>query len=108
LWLRGWPGVAPVIGWVLTPPFAPPASGNPAAYYSAGTNTKHVIYRSADGRLHELRWVPGGGTPEHVDLTAFAAAPPAADRPTAFTVEGPNTQPAAYRDADGNIYEVRW
>jgi hypothetical protein len=103
-----WPGVAPVIGWVLTPPFAPPASGNPAAYYSAGTNTKHVIYRSADGRLHELRWVPGGGTPAHVDLTAFAAAPPAADRPTAFTVEGPNTQHAAYRDADGNIYEVRW
>ena len=41
---------------------APAAAGDPVAYYSAGTNTKHVVYRSADGRLHDLRWVPGGET----------------------------------------------
>jgi hypothetical protein len=104
-----WPGVAPVVGWDLTAPSgAPAAAGNPAAYYSAGTNTKHVIYRSADGRLHEIWWVPGGGTPAHVDLTSFAGAPPAADRPAAFTVEGPNTQHVVYRGTDNHIYEVLW
>ena len=53
---------------------APAAAGDPVAYYSAGTNTKHVVYRSADGRLHDLRWVPGG-VPTHVDLTTVAGAP---------------------------------
>jgi hypothetical protein len=104
-----WAGVEPVVGWDLTAPSGGPAAvGTPAAYYSAGTNTKHVIYRDADGRLHEIWWVPGGGTPAHVDLTAFAEAPPAADRPAAFTVEGPNTQHVVYRGTDRHIYEVRW
>jgi hypothetical protein len=98
-----------VVGWDLTAPSgAPAAAGTPAAYYSAGTNTKHVIYRSANGRLHEIWWVPGGGTPAHEDLTAFAGAPPVADGPTAFTVEGPNTQHVAYRGTDNHIYEVLW
>jgi hypothetical protein len=104
-----WPGAAPVSGWDLSAASgAPAAAGTPAAYYSAGTNTKHVVYRSADGRLHEIRWRPGGGTPAHADLTAIAGAPAAADRPAAFTVEGPNTQHAAYRGSDGRIYELRW
>ena len=109
LWELYWPGVAPVAGWNLTAPSgAPAAVGTPAAYYSAGTNTKHVIYRSADGQLHELWWVPGGGTPAHVNITASYCAPAAADRPVAFTVDGPNTQHVAYRATDNHIYEVRW
>lgn len=84
-----WAGVAPVAGWDLTAPSgAPAATGTPAAYYDASTNTKHVIYRSADGGLHELWWVPGGAIPAHVDLTAAYGAPPAADQPAAFTVDG--------------------
>jgi hypothetical protein len=109
LWELYWQGVAPVAGWDLTAPSgAPAAVGTPAVYYSAGTNTKHVIYRSSDGQLHELWWVPGGGTPAHVNITASYCAPPAADRPAAFTVEGPNTQHVAYRATDNHIYEVRW
>jgi len=104
-----WAGVAAVVGEDLTAPSgAPAAVGKPAAYYSAGTNTKHVMYRSADGRLHELWWVPGGGTPAHVDLTTRYGLPLAADRPAAFTVEGPNTQHVAYRGTDNHIYEVVW
>jgi hypothetical protein len=101
-------GVAPVAGWDLTARAgAPKATGTPAAYYSAGTNTKHVIYRSSNGRLHEIWWVPDGA-PGHVDLTAFANAPLAADRPVAFTVEGPNTQHVVYRGTNDHIYEIRW
>ena len=109
LWELYWQGVAPVAGWDLTAPSgAPAAVGTPAVYYSAGTNTKHVIYRSSDGQLHELWWVPGGGTPAHVNITAAYCAPAAADRPAAFTVDGPNTQHVAYRATDNHIYEVRW
>lgn len=104
-----WRGATPVAGWNLT--FiagAPPAADTPAAYYSAGTNTKHVVYRSADNRLHDISWRPGGGMPVWTDLTARNAAPLALDRPAAFTVEGRNTQHVVYRGADNHIYELRW
>ena len=44
----------------------------------------------------------------HVDLTEAARAPLAADKPTAFTVEGPNSQHVVYRGTDGHIHEIRW
>jgi len=109
LWELYWRGNAPVAGWDLTAVSgAPAAAGVPAAYYSAGINTKHVIYRSVDGRLHAIKWVPGRGTPTHVDLTAFAGAPLALGPAAAFTVEGPNTQHVAYRGPNDQIYEVIW
>ncbi len=67
-----------------------------------------MIYRSSNNRLHDISWTPGGGTPAHVDLTAFYGVPPAADRPAAFPVEGPSTQHVAYRGTDQHIYEVVW
>jgi len=102
-----WAGIDAVAGWDIMPPNAPPATGNLAAYYSAGTNTKHVFYRSADGHLHEIWWVPGTA-PGHADLNEAYGAPLAADRPAAFTVEGPNTQHVAYRGTDNHIYELIW
>jgi hypothetical protein len=103
-------GTAPIQGRPLTPPGgAFPAAGNPAAYYNPGTNTKHVVYSGADGRLHELRWAPGAGTAvHHGDVVDFAAAPPAEGRPVGFTVAGRTTQHLVYRGDDGNIYEVLW
>lgn len=105
-----WVGNNPVSHWDLTSATAgaPPAASDPAVYYSAGTNTKHVIYRSANGHLNELWWIPGSATPAHVDITNAAFAPPAVDKPTAFTVEGPNSQHVVYRGTDGHINEIRW
>jgi calcineurin-like phosphoesterase family protein len=103
-----WPNVAPVTHWDLsTIAGAPPAASDPAVYYSAGTNTKHVIYRSADGQLHEIWWFPGG-TPAHTPTTVAALAPPAVDRPAAFTIDGPNSQHVIYRGTDNQIHEIRW
>ena len=50
----------PVSHWDLTTAAvgAPSTASDPAAYYSAGSNTKHVIYRSADGHLNDIWWVP--------------------------------------------------
>ena len=36
------------------------------------------------------------------------AAPPATDKPSAFTVEGPNTQHVVYRGTDNHIHEISW
>jgi hypothetical protein len=101
-------GEAPVAAWDLTASAsAPPADSDPAVYYRAASDTKHVIYRSANGHLHEIRWV-FGAPPAHVDLTVAALAPPAVDRPAAFTVDGPNTQHVIYRGADNQIHEITW
>jgi hypothetical protein len=104
-----WNGNNPVSHWDLTTASAgaPPAASDPAAYYSVGTNTKHVIYRSADGHLNEIWWVPGGGIPVHIDITLYALAPLAGDKPTVFTVEGSNSQHIVYRGTDGQIHEIR-
>src|SRR5262249_33946459 len=52
-----WAGGDTVQGWDIMPTVGnPDATGNLAAYYSAGTNTKHVFYRSDDGQLHEIWW----------------------------------------------------
>ncbi|HKP62985.1 MAG TPA: trypsin-like serine protease [Polyangiales bacterium] len=93
------------------------ASGAPLAnaateitgYYSAGTNTKHIFYRTNDGHLHEIWWYPGYPSHYHVDLTVETPAPLAADsKPTSFTVEGPNTHHLVYRGTDNAIHEIRW
>jgi hypothetical protein len=105
-----WNGNNPASHWDLTAAAggAPPADSDPAVYYCAGTNTKHVIYRSADGHLNEIWWIPGGGMPAHVDLTVYALAPLAVDRPAAFATGNPNTQHVVYRGVDGHIHEIRW
>ncbi|HEV7475177.1 MAG TPA: hypothetical protein VGN90_14080 [Pyrinomonadaceae bacterium] len=104
-----WLGAETVSGWDLTAAAgAPAATGKPTAYYSAATNTKHVMYRSADGRLHELWWIPGAGPLNPVDLTEFAGAPLATEGPLAFRVSGTNTNHVAYRGHDRHIYEIIW
>ncbi|MEO8553308.1 MAG: hypothetical protein ABI678_25220, partial [Kofleriaceae bacterium] len=108
-----WQGNNPVSHWNLTastpgaPAPAPDLTGDPVAYYAAGNNRKHVIYRSSDGHLADLSWVPGTATPTYIDLTAYAVAPLAADKPTAF-VDAPNTHYVAYRGTDHQIHEIRW
>ena len=106
-----WLGTNPVSHWDLSSKSgAPPATGDPAAYYSAATNTKHVIYRSADGHLHEIRWVPGTGTPTHMNLTLRALAPPAAGDgdPSGYFLATDGTHRAIYRTGDGRLNELRW
>jgi hypothetical protein len=109
-----WVGVTPVSGWDLTAAAgAPLATSDPAAYYSPTTNTKHVVYLGDDRHLHELSWVPGGGTPAHVDLTVSALARrAAAGRPAAYVVPGflvgAASHHVVYRSTDNEIRELFW
>jgi len=104
-----WPNVAPVQGRDLTAlSGAPPAAGNATGGYNPGDNTQHVIFRSADGRLHELWHFLGEAAVHYVDLTAAYAAPPAADRPFYYASPRAPNQHVAYRGKNGHIYELLW
>ena len=86
---------------------APTAASELAAYYCAVTNTKHVVYRSADGHVHEIWWTPGAGIPAHDDLTLAAVAPQAAGAPTAFA-DSRGCQHVGFRGVDHQLHEIRW
>ncbi|HEX4956186.1 MAG TPA: FG-GAP-like repeat-containing protein [Thermoanaerobaculia bacterium] len=104
-----WVGVAPVSGWDLSAVSgAPAAESDPVGYYAAGSNTKHVFYRSADGHLHEIWWTPGGGMPLHRSLTLFSSAPLAAGRPTAYYLASDGSHHVIYRGNDGHLHELAW
>jgi hypothetical protein len=101
-------GEAPAAAWDLTVSAgAPPADSDPAAYYSAASDAKHVIYRSANGHLHEIWWY-FGAPPADVDLTLFALARRAAGTPAAYTVDGTSSQHVVYRSTDNEIREITW
>jgi hypothetical protein len=108
LWELFWQGSATVQARNLTAstPGAVAATGTPAAYYSAGTNTHHVIYRTELGLLHDIGWQTRNSTPQLSDRTIVHAPSPSA-RLAGFTVEGPNTQHVAYRGDDNHIHEAR-
>jgi hypothetical protein len=85
-----WRGGDPPTRWdLMERSGAPEAVSDPAVFYSAATNTTHVIYRGPFGHLFELWFVPGG-QPTVVDLTLAALAPRAVDHPSAFTVDAAN------------------
>jgi catechol 2,3-dioxygenase-like lactoylglutathione lyase family enzyme len=109
VWELFWQGVAAVAARDLTADSGAPvaATGTPAAYYRAITNSRHVIFRAPDGSLHELTSEPGMPT-SYLDLTGQYGLPPAADDPAAFVVEGSTSQHVAFRGNDGHIYEVIW
>jgi hypothetical protein len=105
LWELYCVGEAPVAAWNLTVTAgAPPAVSDPAVYYSAANDTKHVIYRAASGHLHEIWWFFGGV--RDVDLTLSALARRAADVPAAYTVDGAGSQHVIYRSTDNEIREI--
>ena len=108
IWELYWRGVDRVTAWNVTARAgAPPASSDPAAYYSAGTNRKHIVYRGPFGHLYDVSWVPGQA-PTWADLTLQARAVRAVDRPAAFTVDHADTHYVVYRGVDHHIHEIQW
>jgi hypothetical protein len=109
LYELAWPNVAPVSGRDLTAlSGTPSAAGNVSGGYNPADNTQHVIYRSADGRLHELWHFVGEAAVHHTDLTAAYGAPSAADRPVYYATGRAPNQHVAYRGSNGHIYELLW
>jgi hypothetical protein len=83
----------------------PPATRWPTTRLPTGSGTSSIVYRSKDGHLWAIYWT-GNGVPTCIDLNAYAAAPLAADKPTAF-VDVPKTH-VMYRGKDHQIHEIWW
>lgn len=84
---------------------APPSASNPASYTYHVFNTQHVMYRSADGHLHQLYAPPGQGW-KHSDMTVEFGIPPMVGKPAPFVDAVDNSQSVAYRGIDGHIHFV--
>jgi len=91
--------------WTSSAP-ALPAVDNPSGYFVAEDGNYHVIYRSEDGHLNELRWT--NGIVSRNDLTALAAAPPAVGDVSAYYAASEGTHHVIYRSSDGHLRELRW
>ena len=85
---------------------SPVAVGDPALYVFDGQGTRHVIYRSADGHVHEL-WCDGAGW-RHENLTQQTNAPTATDDPTGYMFDLQGTQHVLYRATDSLVHELWW
>jgi hypothetical protein len=89
---------------------SPPAAGDPGAYEFRAEGTQHVVYRTADGHLHEMWWRPGPGNHDG-DLT-IAARPPKPNAPADVTLlkQADRMVTLAWvdRSADENGFEIRF
>ncbi|CAG0935832.1 hypothetical protein TFLX_04682 [Thermoflexales bacterium] len=102
-----WTGVAPVqYGGDLTAlASAPPAVGQPSAFYGSG-NGNLVIYRSSDGHIRSLFWDTGAVS--HEDLSGFAGTPPALGDPFAYYTPHNDAHQIVYLGNDGHVWELYW
>ena len=66
---------------------------------------RHVVYRAADGQLHELSVSPDGSRGQDSTITMLAKAPPAAGRPIAYSL-GPGDPRVLYRGMSGHLHEL--
>ncbi|HET7540902.1 MAG TPA: trypsin-like serine protease [Polyangiaceae bacterium] len=97
---------APVSGRDLTAlTQAPIAVGKLSGGYNPADNCQHVIYRAADGSLHEMWYGLGSSS---VGQGALNGGPPAVDRPVYFATAAAPHQHVAYRDANEHIHELLW
>ncbi|MEI9952294.1 MAG: hypothetical protein WDO74_25720 [Pseudomonadota bacterium] len=86
---------------------APLSSSDPTAYVFSAQSTQHVIFRSADGHIHELWWDAGAGW-HHGDLSAATSAPIASSAPAAYVFDAQGSQHVIYRGSDNRIHELWW
>ena len=84
-------------------PAAAPGA-DPFGYAWNDDNSAHIVYRSADGHIHELQ-AKNGWT--HTDLTADVGAPLAAGDPTGYAWEKLKSQHVIYEGTDGHLHELR-
>ncbi len=84
---------------------APPAGGDLSPYTYQAFNTRHVIYRSHDGHLHQLNSPPSGEW-RHADMTVKHGAPQIVGKPSTYIYGINDSQNIVYRGQDGHVYHV--
>jgi uncharacterized protein with PIN domain len=85
---------------------APPAAGDPTCYAWGKDGTQHIVYRGAEGHIHEIWFRKGTGWKYGNALSQMAGAPPTAGEPSGYAWEGDGTQHVVYRGQDNHIHEL--
>jgi len=80
----------------------PPAAGPAAAWYWAQEGSRHISWRDAAGRIHEL--LDLDGTWRHADLSAQTGCPAAASDPVGYAPA--DHEHVIYRGTDGGVHEL--
>jgi hypothetical protein len=85
----------------------PDLASDYAGYEWGATNTKQVVYLTADGHIHEL-FVPVGGSWGHADLTQMTGAPLAAPDTgfAAYQWQAGGTKQVVYITENGHVHEL--
>jgi hypothetical protein len=85
---------------------APEAASEPTCYAWVRDHTQHIVYRSADGQIHEL-WLRKGQSWQYGGaLTKTTNAPEADGDPCGYVWEFDGTQHIIYRGKDKQIHEL--
>ena len=84
---------------------APPTAGRAAPMVDAN-GTHIVVFRTADGVIHDLYWTTGGVSVEN--LSGYAQRPPAAYDPAAYWTAHDDGHQLVYVDGAGQVQELWW
>jgi Fungal fucose-specific lectin len=84
---------------------APAATGAARGYVSWLDRTDRVVFRTADGHIHEVS-LPSGGVWTIGDLSALSGAPDAAGDPFGYVAFFDHVPRVVYRGTDGHIHEI--
>ena len=85
----------------------PAASGAPTACLLPFLGVRNIVYRDADGHLHEL-WSDVRGLTGTTDVTDNAKAPTAAGNAYSYVDTTAGLEMVVYRSRDGHVHSLYW
>ena len=82
-----------------------PVIGDRVAMIEGENGRRHVIYRAADGQLHEISVSSDGSREQDSPISMLAKAPPAAGHPSAYSL-GAGNRRILYQGMSGHLHEL--
>jgi len=82
-----------------------PAIEDRVAMIESQDGRRHLVYRVADGQLHEITVSSGGSHDQNAPISLLAKAPPAAGHPVVYSLQ-PGKRRVLYRGMSGHLHEL--
>ena len=84
---------------------ATPEAEERVALIESADGQRYVVYRTADGQIHELAISRDGSSVQDTSISALAKSPPAAGQPSLYSLE-PDSRRILYRGMSGHLHEL--
>ena len=85
---------------------APTAMGDPSVHIFHVFPSRHVMYRGADGHIHDIYWMEAAGW-RHSDINEKTpGAPLPGGNPIGYSFTGDDSNHIVYRGVDGYIHDL--